>query len=80
MEIILLRPKLKTGGKQTAGPSLKDMVCGSCYRFFQLSESSWAACERKPCPHCGSRQTTPMLCEFENAEPVFVKGDDGGYI
>lgn len=72
--------RMKTGGRQTAGPSPKEMVCGNCYRFFVLSESSWTAAERKPCPYCGSRLTTPMLCEFDNAQPVFVKGPDGGYI
>jgi len=69
-----------TGGKMTRGPSEKDMVCSDCGRMFVVTESSWAAAERKPCPYCGGHETTPMLGKYEGAEPVLVKGKDGGYI
>jgi DNA-directed RNA polymerase subunit RPC12/RpoP len=80
VQFLVPRFNLKTGGKETRGPSEKDMVCGNCYRFFVLTESSWAAAERKACPHCGSKETTPMLCEFDNGAPVFVKDEKGGFI
>ena len=71
---------IRTGGKRTAGPSEKDMVCGNCCRFYILTESSWAAAERIPCPYCGSHDVTPMLCEFDHSTPVFVKDKVGGFI
>jgi hypothetical protein len=71
---------MKSGGKQTAGPSDKDMVCCNCYRFFILTESSWTAAERKACPHCGSHETTPMLGEYYDAVPVIVPDGKGGYL
>jgi len=71
---------IKIGGKQTAGPSDKDMVCCYCYRFYIVTESSWAAAERKRCPYCGSSDTTPMLGEFHDAVPVLVPDGKGGYI
>lgn len=71
---------IKIGGKRTAGPSDKDMVCCNCYRFFVLNESSWAAAERKKCPHCGSADTTPMLGEYHDAVPVLITDGKGGYI
>ena len=70
---------IRSGGKQTAGPSDRDMVCCACYRFFILTESSWAAAERKACPYCGSRETTPMLGEYYDAVPVLVSDGKGGY-
>jgi rRNA maturation endonuclease Nob1 len=80
MQIITSRARVVSGGKQTRGPSEKDMVCCVCYRFFNVNESSWAAAERKKCPHCGSRDTTPILGEYYDAVPVLVRGPDGGYI
>ena len=36
------------------------MVCGDCYRAF-LFHGSWLSAERAKCPHCGSKETTPIL-------------------
>jgi DNA-directed RNA polymerase subunit RPC12/RpoP len=42
--------------------SEKEMVCSRCFRAFLLaSKTTWLSGERMPCPHCGSRDTTPML-------------------
>ena len=79
--ICIPSPRVTSGGKETRGPSPKDMVCCGCYRFFIVNESSWAAAERKACPHCGGHETTPMLCEyFAGSVPVLVEDGKGGYL
>jgi len=45
----------------SAGPSVRNMICSACGRPFRVVESSWAAAERKACPNCGSRLTTPVF-------------------
>lgn len=69
-----------SGGRSTIGASEKDMVCCVCYRFYQLTESRWTSAEKKPCPHCGSFETTPMLGKYEGAVPVLVRDGKGGFI
>jgi hypothetical protein len=64
---------------RSAGPTDKDMVCGNCYRFFVLTESSWAAAERKRCPFCGSFDTTPILGEYFGSVPMLVSDGRGGF-
>lgn len=40
----------------------KEFVCSSCYRAFLLPpKTTWLSGERMRCPHCGSKETTPML-------------------
>lgn len=70
---------LHTGGRETRGPSPRDMVCCVCYRFFIVETRTWQEAERKPCPYCHSRETTPMLGEYHNAVPVLVSDGKGGY-
>ena len=78
---ILIPTLTRSGGKQTAGPSDRDMVCCNCYRFYVLTESSWKSAENKPCPHCGSRDTTPMLCEYTaGSYPILIEDGKGGYL
>lgn len=72
-------PTLHSGGRQTAGPSERDMVCCNCYRFFVVRTRTWAEAEQKPCPYCHSHETTAMLGEYHNAEPVFVSDGRGGF-
>jgi hypothetical protein len=55
------------------------MVCCVCYRFFIVETRTWQEAERKPCPYCHSRETTPMLGEYHNAVPVLVSDGKGGY-
>jgi len=41
---------------------MKEMVCSSCFRAFVLApKTTWLSGERMPCPHCGSKETSPML-------------------
>ena len=42
-------------------PEDRLMVCGDCYQSFQASSVSWHDAEHQACPHCGSRETTPLL-------------------
>jgi hypothetical protein len=55
------------------------MVCCACYRFFVVTTRTWAEAERQPCPYCHSHETTAMLGEYHNAEPVLVSDGKGGY-
>lgn len=68
------------GGRSTVGASEKDMVCSFCYRFFVLTEGRWSTAEKKPCPYCGSRETTPMLGKYDGAVPVLVRDGKGGFL
>ena len=68
-----------SGGRATAGPSEKDMVCCICYRFFIAVTRTWEEAERQPCPYCGGRETTPMMGEYFQAVPVLVSDGKGGY-
>jgi hypothetical protein len=79
MTFFSLTPPLHSGGRETAGPSEKDMVCGTCYRFFVVVESSWKSAEARHCPYCHSLDTTPMLGEYYFATPVLVPDGKGGY-
>lgn len=72
-------PTLQSGGRETAGPSERDMVCCTCYRFFIVTTRTWAEAERQPCPYCHSRETTAMLGEYHYASPVLVPDGKGGY-
>lgn len=41
---------------------VKEMVCSRCYKAFLLApKTTWLSGERARCPHCGSKDTTPML-------------------
>lgn len=73
-------PVLHTGGKETRGPSPRDMVCCTCYRFFVVETRTWQEAEGKPCPYCKSKETTAMLGDYYNAEPVLVRDGIGGFI
>lgn len=79
LQIIIPMPVIRTGGRETAGPSDRDMVCCFCYRFFIVSTRTWAEAERTPCPYCHSLDTTAMLGEYHNARPVLVPDGKGGY-
>lgn len=72
-------PVLHSGGRQTAGPSERDMVCCSCYRFFVVTTRTWAEAERQSCPYCHGRETTAMLGEYHDAVPVLLSDGKGGY-
>lgn len=40
----------------------KEFVCSRCYQAFLLPpKTTWLSGERMKCPHCGSKETTPML-------------------
>lgn len=72
--------QLILGQSAGIGPSEKDMVCGFCYRFFQAVESSWKSAEKKPCPYCGSKETSPMLAVYHGSSPILVRDGKGGFI
>lgn len=41
---------------------MKEMVCSRCFKAFMLApKTTWLSGERAPCPHCGSKDTSPML-------------------
>lgn len=71
---------VRTNDQRCAGRREREMVCSDCARMFILTEASWKSAERHPCPHCKSRDTTPMLAEYHDAYPVLIHGRDGGYI
>jgi hypothetical protein len=56
------------------------MVCCTCYRFFVVETRTWQEAEGKPCPYCKSKETTAMLGDYYNAEPVLVRDGIGGFI
>lgn len=40
----------------------KEFICSTCMRAFLLApKTTWLSGERMRCPHCGSKDTSPML-------------------
>lgn len=39
----------------------KEMVCNGCFKSYTLYLKTFREAEKRPCPYCGSTDTTPML-------------------